>query len=57
MDFLRQPVRLIHIIILLVVLVVIIAGVWVWRQRSAQIEAKRAQQEIIQQRQQEGSPY
>ncbi|MFA0751219.1 MAG: hypothetical protein SLRJCFUN_001622 [Candidatus Fervidibacter sp.] len=57
MDFLRQPLRPIHIVVLLVLVVAIIVGIWAWRNRSTQAEAQQAHQEVLQQMQREGSRY
>jgi cytochrome c biogenesis factor len=57
MDFLRQPLRPIYIVVLLIVVGAIVAGIWAWRNRSTQAEAQQAHQEVLQQMQREGSRY
>lgn len=57
MNFLRQPLRPIHLVVLLVVVGAIAAGIWALRNRSIQAEAERARQEVLQQMQREGSRY
>ncbi|GBC99795.1 hypothetical protein HRbin17_02326 [bacterium HR17] len=57
MDFLRQPVRPFHIVVLLVMLVAVVAGIWAWRHRALQQQAEQAQQEVLQQMQREGTRY
>lgn len=57
MDFLRQPVRPFHIVVLLVMLVAVVAGIWAWRHRALQQQAEQAQQEVLRQMQREGTRY